>query len=65
MSENTAHGRTDDDSLIYVNGAALDLDIESLESAIDALARDETMQADECRRVTDDGALGPQESETG
>ncbi len=47
MSENVmppASGDEDED-LIFVNGALLDL--ESVDSALDALARDEAGQADE------------------
>ncbi|HEY3963926.1 MAG TPA: hypothetical protein VGM05_05165 [Planctomycetaceae bacterium] len=63
MSESTALDRTDDDDgLIYMNGSALDL--ESLESAIDALARDEAVQADERYRDTHEAALDSQDCET-
>ena len=38
----------DDDSSIFVEGALLELD--ELDSAIDALARDEMLQAEEARQ---------------
>ncbi len=64
MSENATGDRfdADDDGFIFVNGAVLDL--ETIDSAIDALARDEATQADEAGHVTDDHDLGSQESET-